>query len=197
MGRQRRAEFGTGFVHAFTRGNNRQPVFFDEFDYVAWFKLLDDVVGRYGWRCHAYCLMPTHYHVLLETTQSRLSGGMWELNRRFALRMNMRYERTGHVFEGPYRMERIETDSHLLELCRYIPLNPVRARLCVHPADWRWSSYRATADLEHAPPYLTTTLIRSLFGTRETSVSVYSEFVAAGIRDMSLDLVRGHGGLGR
>lgn len=197
VGRRRRTDFGTGFVHAYTRGNNRQPVFVDEFDYVAWLRLLGDVVGTYEWRCHAYCLMPNHYHLLLETTQPRLSLGVWELNRRFAQRMNRRYERTGHVFEGPYRMERVETDSHLLEVCRYIPLNPMRARLCGHPADWPWSSYRATAGLEHRPPYLTTSLIRSLFGTRSTSASVYCEFVAAGFPDMSRDLVPGHGGFGQ
>jgi putative transposase len=186
-----------GFVHAYTRGNNRQPVFFDEFDYVAWLRLLDAVVRDYEWRCHAYCLMPNHYHLLLETTQARLSRGMWDLNRRFALRMNKRYERTGHVFEGPYRMERVETDAHLLELCRYIPLNPVRARLCPEPEEWLWSSYRATAGIEHAPPYLTTSLVRSLFGRGSTAALVYREFVAAGFRDMSVDLVPGHGGFGR
>jgi putative transposase len=196
MGRRRRVEFGTGFVHAWTRGNNRQPVFYDEFDYVAWLQLLGDVVGRYEWRCHAYCLMPNHYHLLLETTQPQLSLGMWELNRRFAQRINMRYDRTGHVVEGPYRMERIETDSHLREVCRYIPLNPARARLCCDPADWRWSSYRPTAGLEHAPPFLKTSLVRSLFGTPKTSIAAYCDFVAAGVRDMSPYQVQGRGGFG-
>jgi putative transposase len=197
MGRRRRVDFGTGFVHAYTRGNNRQTIFVDEFDYVAWLRLLSEVVGDYDWRCHAYCVMPNHYHLLLATTQERLSHGMWDLNRRFAQRMNKRYERTGHIFEGPYRMERVETDAHLLELCRYIPLNPVRARLCGDPGEWRWSSYRATVGVEHAPPYLTTSLVRSLFGGGSTATLVYREFVAAGRRDMSPDLVPGRGRFGR
>jgi putative transposase len=197
MGRRTRFEFGTGFVHAYTRGNNRGPVFHDEFDYVGWLCLLADAVDLCEWRCHAYCLMPNHYHVLLETTQERLSVGMRELNRRFALRMNKRYERTGHLFEGPYRMALVETESHLLELCRYIPLNPVRAGLCVDAADWPWSSYRATAGLEHAPPYLVISLVQSLFGTKGTAAAVYREFVAAAARDMSLDLVPARVGFGR
>jgi REP-associated tyrosine transposase len=196
VGRQLRADFGTGFVHAYARGNNRSVVYMDEFDYVAWLRLLGIVVTRFGWRCHAYCLMPNHYHLLLETTQERLSPGMHRLNGAFAQRMNKRYERTGHAFEGPYRIELVENDGHLLELCRYIPLNAVRARLCEKVDEWKWSSYRATAGLEHAPPYLTTSLVRSLFGKGPTACTVYREFVAAGALAMSRDLVQGHAGSG-
>lgn len=197
MGRRTRFDFGTGFVHAYTRGNNRGPVFVDDFDYVAWLRLFEQIASVCEWRCHAYCLMPNHYHLLLETTQERLSLGMRELNRRFAQRMNKRYERTGHLFEAPYRIELVEEESHLLEVCRYIPLNPLRARLCPDVASWPWSSYRATAGIDHAPPYLVTSFVRSLFGTPSTGAVVYRTFVAAGApdtsRDMSPDLVPGPG----
>ena len=144
--------------------------------------------------------MPNHYHLLLETSQERLSQGMRHLNGSFAQRINVRYARTGHVFEGPYRTELVDDDSHLLELCRYVPLNPVRARLRTRAEDWLWSSYRATAGLEHAPPFLTVSFVRSLFGPHSTACASYREFVAAGATAsaaMSRDLVAGHGGSGQ
>ncbi|HKI92425.1 MAG TPA: transposase, partial [Gaiellaceae bacterium] len=95
MGPRPRAQFDHAFVHAYTRGNNRGGVFFDEFDYVGWLRLLDRTIRRFGWRCHAYCLMPNHYHLLLETSQERLSPGMRHLNGSFAQRINLRYARTG------------------------------------------------------------------------------------------------------
>ena len=187
-------------MHAYTRGNNRKQIYFDEFDYVAWLRLVDRAVARFGWTCHAFCLMPNHYHLLLETSQARLSAGMRHLNGSFAQRINRRYDGTGHVFEGPYRIEVVEKESHLLELCRYIPLNPVRAGLARGAEDWRWSSYRATAGLEHAPSFLRTAFVRSLFGRETTAVTAYREFVRAGelaAPATSRDLVPGRGGFGR
>ncbi len=181
-------------MHAYTRGNNRAPVCFDEWDYGALLRILARTVDGFGWRCHAYCLMPNHYHLLLEVSQERLSRGMRHLNGSFASRTNIRYDRTGHVFEGPYHVELVESDEHLRELTRYIPLNPVRAHLVGSPEKWRYSSYRATAGLEHAPPFLTTSFVRWLFGRGEAACERYGRWVAEGA--MSRDQVRGHVGLG-
>lgn len=200
MGSRPRPQFDHAFVHAYTRGNNRGSVFFDEFDYVGWLRLLDRTVRRFDWRCHAYCLMPNHYHLLLETSRERLSQGMRHLNGSFAQRINVRYARTGHVFEGPYRTELVDDDSYLLELCRYVPLNPVRARLRKRAEDWPWSSFRATAGLEHTPPFLTVSFVRSLFGPPSIACARYREFVAAGAMASaatSRDLVAGPGGSGQ
>jgi REP-associated tyrosine transposase len=199
VGRRGREPFDRAFVHAYTRGNNRGPVFLDEFDYSAWLRLLDRTVKRFEWICHAYCLMPNHYHLLLEVSQARLSAGMRHLNGAFAQRVNLRYAWSGHVFEGPYRVELVESQAHLLELCRYIPLNPVRARIRPHAADWPLSSYRATAGLEHVPPLLTVSLVRSLFGRGLPAIARYREFVADGAlsdtsrADTARDLVPRHG----
>ena len=187
-------------MHAYTRGNNRSPVFVDDFDYTAWLRLLHRTVRRFGWTCHAFCLMPNHYHLLLESSRARISAGMRHLNGSFATRVNLRYDRTGHVFEGPYREQLVTEQRHLAELARYIPLNPVRARLSATAEDWRPSSYRATAGLERRPPYLTVTLLRSLFGRGEEGIAGYRAFVAEGAtipRATSRDLVRGRGGFGR
>jgi putative transposase len=180
VGRRSRKQFDRAFIHVYTRGNNRAPIFFDEIDYDAWLRLLGRTVKRFHWTCHAYCLMPNHYHLLLETSQERLSAGMRHLNGSFAQRINVRYDRTGHVFEGPYREELVADDAYLLELCRYVPLNPVRARLITRAEDWPRSSYRATAGLTHAPPFLTVTFVRSLFGRGPVALERYRAFVADG-----------------
>jgi REP element-mobilizing transposase RayT len=195
-----RPRYEREFVHAYTRGNNRADLFFDEFDYSGWLRLLARTVTRFRWKCHAYCLMPNHYHLLLEVSRERLSAGMRHLNGSFAQRINVRYDRTGHVFEGPYHEELVNDDSYLLELCRYIPLNPVRAKLCSGASDWLASSYRATAGLDHPPPFLTVSFVRSLFGTASTALERYRQFVAEGAlrhADMSRDQVAGRGSSGR
>ncbi|HVS86526.1 MAG TPA: transposase [Gaiellaceae bacterium] len=168
-------------MHAYTRGNNRARIFFDEFDYVEWLRMVARAGEIAEWRCHAYCLMPNHYHLLVETSQEGLSRAMRHLNGSFAQRINRRYSGTGHVFEGPYRIELIQSQAHLLEVCRYIPRNPLRASLVGRADEWRWSSYRPTAGLEHSAPFLTTSFVRSLFGRGEAALRAYREFVHAGL----------------
>ena len=184
----------------FTRGNNRSPVFLDPLDYAAWLALLDRTVRRFGWACHAYCVLPNHYHLLLESSRNRISRGMRDLNGCFAQRINARYERTGHVFERPYREELVLNDAHLLEVIRYVPLNPVRAGLCRSPEEWQWSSYLATAQLARRPTFLTVSFVRSLFGRSDTALERYRRFVSEGVvsrTDTSRDLVPSRGPSGR
>jgi putative transposase len=174
VGKQR-LEVAGGIYHVVTRGNARAEIFLEEVDYVLFLQRLARAVERRGLVCLAYCLLPNHYHLLLETPEPNLSAGMLVLNGSYARTFNWRHKRTGHVFEGPYFAELIETDEHLMEACRYVALNPVRAGLCRHPEDWRWSSHRATAGLEHYPPYLSADRVRRLFGSAER----YRSFVAA------------------
>jgi putative transposase len=109
-----------GIYHITARGNAQEAIFLDELDYVALLRLLSETVERYSWRCHSYCLLPNHYHLLLETPEPNLSRGMLLLNGSYARRFNGRHERVGHVFQGPYRAEVVQRDEHLLEVCRYI-----------------------------------------------------------------------------
>ncbi|HET7567695.1 MAG TPA: transposase, partial [Gaiellaceae bacterium] len=194
MGRRPRTPFESELVHVYTRGNNRAAVFRDDFDYVAWLRILERALRRYGVECHAYCLLPNHYHLLLRGSREEISRVMRHVNGSYAQRINVRYDRTGHVFEGPYHEELIADQAHLLEVCCYIPLNPVRARLSRRPEHWTYSSYRATAGLEHRPPFLIVSFTRSLFGRGDGARERYRAFVADGIasaRDMSRDQVRG------
>jgi putative transposase len=154
-----------GVYHVITRGNAREAIVRDDDDRVFFFRILAKVVRRFSWLCHAYCLMDNHYHLVLETPLPNLSDGMRQLNGIYAHAFNERHDRVGHVFQSRYRSILIERETHLLELCRYVVLNPVRAELCAEPAEWRWSSYAYTAGLAPPPGFLTTNWTLSEFGT--------------------------------
>jgi len=164
MGPTHRIEVPGGFFHITSRGNAKAEIFRDDLDYMEFLRKLAAVVEECRWRCHAYCLMPNHYHFLVETPEPTLADGMHRLNGRWARWFNKRYRRVGHVFQGPYGAGNVISDEHLLELCRYLSLNPVRAGLCRAPHDWPWSSYAATVGLAEPPSFLTLDLVESLFG---------------------------------
>ena len=185
MGHKPRIEVPGGFFHVTVRGNARQRVFFDDVDYSTALRTLAKTVAERDWRCHAYCLMPNHFHLVLETPEPNLAHGMLVLNGTVARRFNARYERTGHVFEGPYDAVLIEEDAHLRESLRYVALNPVRAGLAAAPGGWPWSSYRATAASGPVPTFLDVDLAHGLFGGPEG----FARFVADA--DTSGNLVAG------
>ncbi|MDQ2984761.1 MAG: transposase [Actinomycetota bacterium] len=181
-----------GFYHVIARGNARGRIYRDDLDRMLFLERLEHPVDRYGWLCHSYCLMDNHYHLVVETPQPNLPFGMRQLNGLYASRFNRRYKRSGHVFEARYRSVLVEGGEHLLSVCRYVVLNPVRAGLCERAEDWRWSSYRATAGLEPAPRFLTTEVILSeLAPTRAAAQSAYREFVAEGLGEALEERVRG------
>ena len=154
-----------GAIHHLTsRGVRRERIFVDDTDREHFLRLVARAVARCEWICHAYCLMTNHYHLLVETPRPTLSVGMQSLNSRYAEWFNFVHALEGHVFERRFRNVLVESDWHLLELARYVVLNPVRAGLCAHPSEWRWSSYRATAGLAPAPDFLTTSWLLGQFG---------------------------------
>src|SRR5690606_1531819 len=131
--------------------------------------------------CHAYCLMSNHYHILIETPESNLSLGMRQLNGVYTQQFNKRYSRVGHVFQGCYKGILVDKESYLLELARYIVLNPVRARMVRKAQQWRWSSYRATAGMEPIRPWLNVDWLLSGFARRrKTACEHYQRFVEEG-----------------
>jgi len=132
--------------------------------------------------CHAYCLMGNHYHLLLETPDPNLSLGMRQLNGVYTQSFNRRHSRTGHVFQGRFKSILVEKESHLLELCRYIVLNPVAAHMVSHPADYTWSSYRFTARPEKNPGFLYSDWVLAQFSLkRKTARKLYQSFVTDGL----------------
>lgn len=181
MARPLRIEFPGAIYHVTARGNARTAIYHDEADRKVFLTTLGETVTRFGWRCHAYCLMDNHYHLLVETPEANLSRGMRQLNGVYTQRFNRRHGQVGHTFQGRYKAIAVERESYLLELARYIVLNPVRARMLKHPGRYRWSSYAATVGAVPQPSWLSTDWILGQFArTRSVAQRRYAEFVAQG-----------------
>ena len=181
MARQLRIECEHGLYHVTARGNARQVIFHDEYDWKYFQECFSVAVDHNGWLCHSYCLMSNHYHMLIETPRPNLSKGMKYVNGRYAQYFNRRYKRVGHVFQGRFAGVLVEKERYLMELCRYIVLNPVRAEMVDTAKDWHWSSYRALAGLVDKPEWLTVNWLLGCFGSqREDAQKHYKKFVAEG-----------------
>lgn len=182
MARPLRIEYPGAVYHITSRGNERKAVFRSEQDRVNFLNTLRHVNKRYNWICHAYCLMDNHYHLLIETPDGNLSLGMRQLNGVYTQLFNKLHSRAGHLFQGRYKAILITKDSHLLEVCRYVVLNPVGAKMVETPNAWKWSSYRATAGREAAHSCLTTDWVLGQFGgKRGAAEKDYQQFVQRGI----------------
>jgi len=127
MSRPLRIEFTGAVYHITSRGNGRQDIFFEDKDRRVFLDLFWEIVKRERWICYAYCLMSNHYHLLIETKRPNLSRGMRQLNGAYAQKFNYMHDKVGHVFQGRYKSILVDRDNYLLELCRYVVLNPVRA----------------------------------------------------------------------
>jgi putative transposase len=178
MGRVPRTHLPDGFFHVTARGVGRAAIFRDDLDYADFRNHLLRVAGRYRWTIHAYCLMPNHYHLLIETQEANLSAGMHAVNARYARMFNAAHERVGHVFQQRFHAQAIVGDEHLLEAMRYIALNPVRAGFAKTPGAWRWSSHRAMAGACSPPRWLARD--RALGQFAPGGADAYLEFVAEG-----------------
>jgi REP element-mobilizing transposase RayT len=164
MTRPIRIEFPGGVYHITSRGNAKQRIFADDEDYRRFFSILGDVAGDYGWQCYAYCLMPNHYHLVLTTPTGVLSRGMRQLNAVYAQRFHCRHNSVGHVFQGRFKSILVDREPYLLEVCRYVVLNPVRAGLVKKCETWRWSSYLATVGRGPKPSFLASEWLLEQFG---------------------------------
>ena len=169
MSRPLRLEFAGALYHLTARGNAREQIFADDEDRLRFLSILAATVARLSWLCHAYCLMDNHYHLLIETPTAGLSQGMRQINSTYTQSYNRRHGRVGHVLQGRFKSILVERDSYLLELCRYIVLNPVRAGMVKESGQYRWSSFRATAGKEVAPTWLSVDAVLSQFGRQRAA----------------------------
>jgi len=182
MARPLRIEYPGAVYHVTSRGNAKQRIFRDDRDRRIFLGILDDAVQRFHFICHAYCLMDNHYHLVIETPEGNLSKGMRQLNGVYTQRCNFLHHRTGHVFQGRYKAIIVDRDSYLLELVRYVALNPVRAGIVKDPEDWMWSSYRPTAGLTDAPSFLSTDWVLAQFSAaRKRAQKLYARFIRKGV----------------
>lgn len=182
MARPLRIEYEGAVYHVTSRGNRRKPIFKEEADQKLFLTTLENVNKRYNWLCHAYCLMNNHYHLIIETPEGNLSKGMRQLNGVYTQMFNKKHKKTGHIFQGRYKAILIQKDTHLLEACRYVVLNPVRAKIVQKPEEWKWSSYRGTVGLDKPHSCLTTQWILGQYSKRKRQAEKkYSEFVEDGM----------------
>jgi putative transposase len=144
MPRPHRNEVEGGVHHVFARGNDRRDIYLDDLDRRVYLAMLGRVTRRQRWRCLAYCLMPNHVHLLVETPEANLGAGMQRLHGDYAQTFNERHGRVGHVFQGRYGSVLVTTDEQLWHVAAYIALNPVSAGLCRRPEEWPWSSHAST-----------------------------------------------------
>ena len=181
MARPLRLEFSGALYHVTSRGNRQDDIYELDADRESFLIVLGDVCMTYNWVCHAYCLMDNHYHLLVETPDANLSKGMRQLNGRYTQKFNREHRRVGHVFQGRYKAILIDKDSYLLELSRYIVLNPVRARMAHSARDWPWSSYRATVGEQSKSSWLNTDWLLAGFSQRKLiAIEKYKQFVSEG-----------------
>jgi REP element-mobilizing transposase RayT len=142
MGRVNRTSLPDGYFHVISRGVYGADVFRDGSDRRRFLRLLRTCETAHRWRCHAFCLMTTHYHLVVEAKRAALSRGIQRLNGRYAVEFNERHGRYGHLFAERFTARLIEGDEYLFDACAYVVLNPVKAGLCLQPEDWPWSYSR-------------------------------------------------------
>jgi putative transposase len=188
MGRPLRIEFPGAVYHVTSRGDRQEPIFRDAADRQLFLDVVDRSMERLDGEVLAYCLMGNHYHFVLRTRQPNLSRLMRHINGEYTRAFNRRHAVTGHVFQGRFHAILVDRDAYLLEVCRYVELNPVRAGLASSVDNWPWSSYRAHVGTERGPKWLATaTLHGHLLGRdvvtavdRRRAERLYAVTVAAG-----------------
>lgn len=186
MSRPIRIEFPDALYHVTARGDRREDIFEDDQDRREFLLILEKVVTQFNWTCYAWCLMDNHYHLLIQTPDGNLSKGMRQLNGVFTQASNRRHLRVGHLFQGRFKAILVDSDAYLLELARYVVLNPVRAGMVKIPADWAWSSYRASMGLGPSPPWLATDGLLACFAKRRSLAQQrYAQFVLEGVKSAS------------
>jgi REP element-mobilizing transposase RayT len=186
MARPLRLEFPGALYHLTARGNAQQSIFLDDTDRQQFLRLLGREIHQQQWRCYVYCLMGNHYHVVVETPEPNLSRGLRRLHGTYTQWFNRRHRRVGHLLQGRFKSVLVEKESYLLELCRYVVLNPVRAGLVTDAGDWVWSSYRATVGVQPTPDWLDVPAVLTLFDSVAATARIaYRGFVADGVSQPS------------
>lgn len=182
MARPLRIEYPNAFYHITSRGNERRAIFGSRVDYQRLLGYFESATERYGARIHCFCLMPNHYHLLLETPRANLRRILHHLNTSYTNYFNTKTERVGHLFQGRYRAILVEKDTYALELSRYIHLNPVRANLVNEPSQYSWSSYSPYVEKERRWGWLERGFILGQLSSHEREARRrYEAFVKEGM----------------
>ncbi|WP_077369471.1 transposase [Anaerosalibacter sp. Marseille-P3206] len=141
MGKKKRIWYPGAVYHIMNRGNRRSDIFKDEEDYQVYMTILEQAMEKYPYILYSYCLMTNHIHMQIETKNVEIWNIMRYINLLYTKYFNNKYNLVGHLFQGRYRAEIIESDSYNLQTSRYIHLNPVKAAMVESPIEYKWSSY--------------------------------------------------------
>ncbi len=181
MARPLRIEFPGAFYHVTARGNERKPIYREDLDREQFLALLADAARRFHVVVHAYVLMRNHYHLLLETPEANLSRTLRQLNGHYTQAFNRRHHRVGHLLQGRYTAILVDQEAYLVELSRYIHLNPVRVGEVRAPAAYPWSSAAAYVGRRAAAPFLCLDEVLAAFGPRRRAAQrAYAQFLRDG-----------------
>lgn len=187
MARPPRLHVPGGLYHVIARGNDRQQIFHAPRDYRAYLRMLASGLQRTDAACVAYCLMPNHLHLLLVVGARPLSRLMQSVQLRYSQYFNRTHGHVGHCFQGRYLAILCDRDAYLLELVRYLHLNPVRCRLVKDPAAWEWSSHRAylggrmPVTAAAAVPLATEAVLGQFHSDRRRARGAFQRFVREGL----------------
>jgi REP element-mobilizing transposase RayT len=171
MSRPLRIEFPGAIYHVTSRGDRREPIFDDDQDRAAFLDVVGTALDRFDACALAYCLMGNHYHLILHTRSANLSRLMRQINGVYTQAYNRRHRKVGHLFQGRFKAILVDRDAYLLEVCRYVDLNPVRAHMVPHPADWPWSSYQAHVGSQLPQAWLDTPSVHGYLLGRDVATS--------------------------
>jgi putative transposase len=188
MARPLRIEFPGAVYHVTSRGDRREPIFEDDEDRNTFLNVVAQATERFDAVILAYCLMDNHYHLVVHTRRGNLSRLMQQLNGVYTQLYNRRHRKVGHLFQGRFKGILVDENAYLLEVCRYVDLNPIRARMVRDPGNWRWSSYRAHTGNATPPAWLDTAAVHGYLLGRDAGTAAdrrraglrYTALVAAG-----------------
>lgn len=184
MARPLRIEYEGAVYHVTSRGNAKESIFEDNKDRFLFYKILSEVKKKFNIIYHGYCLMDNHYHLVIETPEGNLSMAMRYINGVYTQDFNRKHNRVGHIFQGRYKAILIDREEYLLEVTRYVVLNPVRAKLVKSPEQWEWSSFSGTAGKGRKEEFLDIDWMLGNFGkTRNIAQKLYDKFVKEGINE--------------
>ncbi|MHA4871256.1 transposase [Duganella sp. PWIR1] len=182
MSRPIRLQFPGALYHVSSRGDRQAVIYVDHSDRLVWLSILGEVCSQYNFVIHGFCQMSNHYHLVVETVDGNLSRGMQQLNGLYSQYFNRRHNVVGHLFQGRYHCVLVQQHPYLLELTRYVVLNPVRARMVDLPEEWPWSSYPYIVGIHTPPPWLDINSTLSIFGAAPAdAIAAYRQFVIQGI----------------
>jgi len=181
MARKARIHIPGGVYHVMLRGNGGQDIFFSGEDYTRLFLLLQEGTERFRYRVHGFCCMTSHLHLILQVSDIPLSQCMQNFSFRYTQWINRRHDRRGHLFQGRFKALLVDGDSYLLELVRYVHLNPVRCGMVSDPVDYPWSSHHAYLGQENLPWLTTDWVLGQLAKNLAEAQQHYASFVFDGL----------------